>query len=134
MEDCYSDSYASSCIHVCGHTLPSSPQLQGLEDSNILLEYNDVWSFHTPNHIRPEKGGADVFPQPFSKSLLRNVLVEYLVLVSQSLLEDSLSAARLEYKKYRKSFTLVYTLDVYSWQTNRSNWSYPSCNMSRWSK
>ena len=42
--------------------------------------------------------------------------------------------ARLECKNHRMSFTLVYTLDVYSWQTNRSNCSYPSCNMSRWSK
>ena len=31
----------------------------------------------------------DGFPQPFSKSLLRNVLVEYAVLVSQLLVEDS---------------------------------------------
>ena len=47
------------------------------------LEYNDVWSCQTPNHERPEKGGVDIFPQPFSKSLLRNVLVKYAVLVSQ---------------------------------------------------
>ena len=31
----------------------------------------------------------DGFPRPFSKSLLRNVLVEYAVLVSQLLVEDS---------------------------------------------
>ena len=43
----------------------------------------------TPNHNRPETGGVDGFPQPFSKSLLRNVLVQYAVLVSQSLVEDS---------------------------------------------
>ena len=61
----------SSCIHVCIHTLLSSSQLQGLEDSNILLEHNDVWSCQTLNHNRPETGGVDGFPQPFSKSLLR---------------------------------------------------------------
>ena len=33
-----------------------------------------------------------------------------------------------------KSFTLVYSLDVYSWQTNRSNCSIPSCDRSRGSK
>ena len=44
------------------------------------------------------------------------------------------SAVLLEYKNHGKSFTLVYTLDVCSWQTNRSNWSYPSCDRSRWSK
>ena len=95
--------------------------LQGLEDSNILLEHDDVWSCQTPNHNRPEKGGADGSPQPFSKSLLRNVLVEYALLVSQSLGEDFPSAALLEYKNHRKAFTL----DVYRWQTNRSNWLYP---------
>ena len=63
--------------------------MQGLEDSNMLLEHNDVWSCQTPNHNRPETGGVDGFPQPFSKSLLRNVLVEYAVLVSQLLVEDS---------------------------------------------
>ena len=89
MEDCYSDSYMSSCIHVCIHTLLSSSQLQGLEDSNILLEHNDVWSYQTPNHNRPETGGVDAFPRPFSKSLLHNVLVEYAVLVSQLLVKDS---------------------------------------------
>ena len=88
MGDCYSDSCTSSCIHVCSHTLPRSSQLQGLEDSNILVEHNDVWSCQTPNHNRPETGDADSFPQPFSKSLLRNVLGEYAVLVSQSLGED----------------------------------------------
>ena len=35
------------------HTLPNSPQLQGLEDSNI--KYNDVWSCQAPNHIPPEE-------------------------------------------------------------------------------
>ena len=89
MEDCYSDSYTLSCIHVCIHTLLSSSQLQGLEDSNILLEHNDVWSCQTPNHNRPETGSVNGFPRPFSKSLLRNVLVEYAVLVSQLLVEDS---------------------------------------------
>ena len=89
MEDCYSDGYMSSCIHVCIHTLLSSSQLQGLEDSNILLEHNDVWSYQTPNHNRPETGGVDGFPRPFSKSLLHNVLVEYAVLVSQLLVKDS---------------------------------------------
>ena len=67
----------------------NSSQLQGLEDSDILLEHNDVWSCQTPNHNRPETGGVDGFPRRFSKSLLRNVLVEYAVLVSQLLLEDS---------------------------------------------
>ena len=43
------------------HTLPNSPQLQGLEDSNI--KYNDVWSCQTPNHNRPEEGGSDGFPR-----------------------------------------------------------------------
>ena len=38
--------------------------------------------------------------------------------------------ARLEYKNHRNSFTLVYTLDLYSWQTNRSNWSYSSSDRS----
>ena len=70
------------------HTLPNSPQLHGLEDSNIT--YNDVWSCQTPKHNRPEEGGSDGFPQPFSKSLLHNVLVECALLVSQSLGEDSL--------------------------------------------
>ena len=70
-------------------TLLSSSQLQGLEDSNILLEHNDVWSYQTPNHNRPETGGVDGFPRPFSKSLLYNVLVEYAVLVSQLLVTDS---------------------------------------------
>ena len=127
MEYCYSDSYMSSCIHVCIHTLPSSSPLQGLEDSNILLECNDVWSCQTPNRNRLETGGADGFSQSFSKSLLRNVLVEYALLVSQSLGEDS-SAAFLEYTNHRQSFTLVYTLDVYRCLTNQSNWSYPSCD------
>ena len=77
---CYSDRYTSSCIH----TLPSLSQLQGLEDSNFLLEHNDVWSCQTPNHKRPETAGMDGIPHPFSKSLLLNVLVEYAVLVSQS--------------------------------------------------
>ena len=88
----------SSCIH----TLLSSSQLQGLEDSIILLEHNDVWSCQTPNHNRPETGGVDGVPQPFSKSLLRNMLVEYEVLVSQLIIVGgrlSTSAARLEYKK-----------------------------------
>ena len=89
MEDCYSDSYTLFSIHVCIHTLLSSSQLQGLEDSNILLEHNDVWSCQTPNHNRPETGSVDGFPRPFSKSLLRNVLVEYAVLVSQLLVKDS---------------------------------------------
>ena len=64
-------------------------QLQGLEDSNILLEHNDVWSCQPPNHNRTETGGVGGFPRPFSKSLLRNVLVEYAVLVSQLLVEYS---------------------------------------------
>ena len=34
-------------------------------------------------------GDGDGFPRPFSKSLLRNVLVEYAVLVSQLLVENS---------------------------------------------
>ena len=41
------------------------------------------------------------------------------------------SAALLEYKNHRNSFTLAYTLDLHSWQTNRSNWSYHSCDRSR---
>ncbi len=69
------------------HTLPNSPQLQGLEDSNI--KYNDVWSCQTPTHNRPEEEGSDGFLHPFSKSLQRNVLVEYALLVSQSLGETS---------------------------------------------
>ena len=69
------------------HTLPNSPQLQGLEDSNI--KYNGVWSCQTPKHNRPEEEGSDGFPQPFSKSLLHNVLVECALLVSQSLGGDS---------------------------------------------
>ena len=36
----------------------------------------------------------------------------------------------VEYKNHRNSFTLVYTLDLYSWQTNRSNWSYSSSDRS----
>ena len=121
----------SSCIHVCIHTLLSSSQLQGLEDSNILLEHNDVWSCQTPNHNRPETGGVDGFHQPFSKSLARNVLVEYAVLVSQLLVEVSPPLdARLQYKNHRNSFTWVYTLDLYSWRTNRSNWSYSSSDRS----
>ena len=36
-----------------------------------------------PYHNRLESGGADSFPQPFSKSLIHNVLGEYAVLVSQ---------------------------------------------------
>ena len=48
-----------------------------------------MWSCQTPNHNRPETGGVDGFPRPFSKSLLRNVLFEYAVLVSQLLVEDS---------------------------------------------
>ena len=38
----------------------------------------------TPNHNRPEKKGADGFPQPLSKSLLLNVLIEYALLVNHS--------------------------------------------------
>ena len=53
--------------------------------TNILLEFNPVWLCQTPNHNRPQKGGSGGFPQPFSKSLLRNVLVEYAVLVIQLL-------------------------------------------------
>ena len=68
------------------HTLPNSPQLQGLEDANI--KYNDVWSCQTPKHNRPEEAGSDGFPQPFSNSLLHNVLVECALLVRQSLGED----------------------------------------------
>ena len=113
-EDCYSD---TSCIRVCSHTLSSSSQLQELEDSNSLLEHNDVWSYQTPNRNRPEKEGADGFPQPFSKSLLRNVSIEYVLLVSQSLGEDSPLSCVVGDNNHRKSFTL----DVYSWQTNRSN-------------
>ena len=82
------------------------------------------------NHNRPEKEGVDGFPQPFSKSLLRNVLIEYALLLGKTLP----SVALVEYKNHRKSFTLVYTLDVYIWQMNRSNWLYPSCDGSRWSK
>ena len=89
MEDCFSYSCMSPCIHVCIHTLLSSSQLQGMEDSDILLEHNDGWSCQTPNHNRLETGGVDGFPRPFSKSLLRNVPVEYAVLVSQLLMEDS---------------------------------------------
>ena len=43
----------------------------------------------------------------------------------------SSSAVRLEHNNHRKSFTLVYTLDVYSWQTYRSNLSVPYCDRSR---
>ena len=64
-----------------GYRLYRSSQLQGLEDSDILLEHG--WSCRTPNHNRPETGGVNGFPRPFSKSLLSNVLVEYAVLVSQ---------------------------------------------------
>ena len=84
MEDCSSYSYMSPCIHVCIHTLLSSSQLQGLEDSDILLEHG--WSCRTPNHNRPETGGVNGFPRPFSKSLLSNVLVEYAVLSSAYIL------------------------------------------------
>ena len=128
MEDCYSDTYTSSCIRICIHTLPSASQLQWLEDSNILLEYKDVWSCQTPSHNRPETGGTDGFPQPFSNALI--------CIVCEPVIGERLSpsAARLEYKNHRKSFTLVYSLDVYSWQTNRLNCSIPSCDRSRWSK
>ena len=44
---------------------------------------------------------------------------------------DSPLAVRLEHNNHRKSFTLVYTLDVYSWQTYRSNWSIHSCDRFR---
>ena len=41
----------------------------------------------------------------------------------------SSSAARLTYNNHRNSCTLVYTLGLYSWRTNRSNnWSYSSCD------
>ena len=120
--------WKSSCIRVCIHTLASASQLQGLEDSNILLEYEDVWSFQAPSHNRPETGGLDSFPQPFSNSLI--------CIVCEPVIERILSpsGARLECKNHRKSFTLVYSLDVYSWQTNRSNCSIPSCDRSRLSK
>ena len=42
-----------------------------------------MWSYQTPNHNRPETGGVDGFPRPFSKSLLHNVLVEYAVFNSE---------------------------------------------------
>ena len=35
------------------------------------------------------------------------------------------------YKNHRNSFTLVHNLDLYSWQTNRSNWSYSSSDRYR---
>ena len=35
----------------------------------------------------------------------------------------SSSAVLLEHNNHRKSFTLVYNFDVYSWPTYRSNWS-----------
>ena len=73
------------------------------------------------------------FPRAFSKSLLRNVLVEYAVFNSEPVVGGRLflSAARLEYKHHRNSFTSVHTLDLYGWQTNRSNWSNSSCDRSR---
>ena len=121
----------SSCIHVCIHTLLSSSQLlQGLEDSNILLEHNDVWSYQTPNHNQPETGGVDGFPRPFSKSLLHNVLVEYAVLVSQLLVEDSPPQLRGWSTRTTETRSLWCIL-WYSWQTNRSNWSYSSSDRSR---
>ena len=98
----------SSCIHVSIHTLLSSSQLQGLEDSNILLEHNDVWSCQTLNHNRPETGGVDGFPQPFSESLLRNVLVEYAVLVSQLLVKVN---AEWTFKMLSESSVSIYGMD-----------------------
>ena len=54
------------------------------------------------------------------------------IVVSEPIVGGRLSPldARLEYKNHRNSFTLVYTLDLYSWQTNRSNWSYYSSDRS----
>ena len=54
----------------------------------------------------------DGFPRPFSKSLLRNVLVEYAVLVSQLLVEDSPPQLRGWSTITTESFTFVYTLDL----------------------
>ena len=128
MEDCYTDTF---CIRVCSHTLPSSSQLQGLEDSNILLEDKDVWSCQTPNPNLSEKEGADGFSQPFTKSLLRNVLVDdaLLLLVSQSLGEDSPLICVVGVKEPPKVVHLVGRRIV---QTGCN--LYPSCDRSRWSK
>ena len=55
----------------------------------------------------------------------------YAVLVSQLLVEASPPQLRGWSTRTTESFTFVYTLDLYSWQTNRSNWSYSSCDRSR---
>ena len=75
----------------------------------------------------------DGFPRPFSKSLLRNVLVEYAVLVRQLLVENSPPPLRDWSTRTTDTRSLLCILWTYkySWQTNRSNWSYSSCDRSR---